>query len=48
MARSSGDNVEIEVQPLDLMPSHLDTERMTSLMAIGKAGEMPLYMNVSV
>jgi hypothetical protein len=47
MAKGLGDEVNIEVQPLDLRPSHLDTERMKTLMAIGKAGEMPLYMNVS-
>jgi len=38
---------KIEVQALDLRSSHLNTERMKALMAIGKTGEMPLYMNVS-
>ena len=40
-------NKKIKVQALDLKPSHLNTERMKALMAIGRTGEMPLYMNVS-
>lgn len=39
-------NGVIEVQALDLKASHLDIERMKTLMAVGRAGDMPLYMNV--
>ena len=37
----------IQIQALDLKPSYLDTERMKTLMTVGKTGEMLLYMNVS-
>jgi hypothetical protein len=37
----------IEVEPLELHTSHLNTERIKLLMAVGKTGDMPLYMNVS-
>jgi hypothetical protein len=40
-------NANIEVQALRLLPTHLDTERMKTLMAVSKDGEMPLYMHVS-
>lgn len=38
----------IEVKKLLLVPNkHLDVERMKTLMAAGKDGELPLYMHVS-
>jgi hypothetical protein len=46
MAKQRG--AEIEVQALDLKTSHLDTEHMKTLMAVGRVKEMPLYMTVSV
>ncbi|KAH7095234.1 hypothetical protein FB567DRAFT_586564 [Paraphoma chrysanthemicola] len=36
----------IKVMPLDLRPSHLNVERMQVLMAVGKEGDLFLYMNV--
>lgn len=47
MAENLGEEARIDVQPLDLRVSHLNTERMKALMAIGKAGEGPLYISVS-
>ncbi|KAF1843780.1 uncharacterized protein K460DRAFT_288780 [Cucurbitaria berberidis CBS 394.84] len=44
MAKQYGGNIEVEA--LELHASHLDTERIKLLMAVGKEGEMPLYMNV--
>jgi len=38
---------EIGVAPLELHTSHLNTERIKLLMAVGKEGDMPLYMSVS-
>ena len=38
---------KITVETLELHVSHLDTARIKLLMAIGRRGEMPLYMNVS-
>jgi hypothetical protein len=46
MAKQHG--AKIDVQALDLKASHLDTERMKTLMAVGRAEEMPLYMTASV
>jgi DNA replication protein DnaC len=45
MAKQVGGRVTVEA--LELHPSHLDTERIKMLMAVGKKGEMPLYMTVS-
>jgi hypothetical protein len=45
MAKKAGGKVTVEA--LELHPSHLDTERIKMLMAVGKNGEMPLYMTVS-
>jgi hypothetical protein len=46
MASSKG--ATIEVQELRLLPDrHLNTERIKTLMATGKEGEIPLYMHVS-
>ncbi|KAH7085584.1 hypothetical protein BKA63DRAFT_485513 [Paraphoma chrysanthemicola] len=39
---------DIEVLPLDLRPSHLNVERMKALMAVGKEGDLHLYMNLAV
>ncbi|KAF1839579.1 hypothetical protein BDW02DRAFT_575229 [Decorospora gaudefroyi] len=44
LARQCGTSIEVEA--LELHVSHLDTERIKLLMAVGKSGEMPLYMNV--
>jgi hypothetical protein len=46
MAKQHGG--KIKVQALDLKASHLNTERMKILMAVGKTEEMPLYMTVSL
>jgi hypothetical protein len=37
----------IKVEKLKLLPRHLDTERVKRLMAVGKDGDLPLYMHVS-
>jgi hypothetical protein len=38
---------EIEVHKLLIAPSHLDTERVKTLMAVTKDGDAPLYIQVS-
>ncbi|KAF2670630.1 hypothetical protein BT63DRAFT_371636 [Microthyrium microscopicum] len=38
----------LTVEPLYLLPRHLNTERIKRLMAVGKSSEMPLYMHVIV
>jgi hypothetical protein len=38
----------IKVEKLKLLPRHLDTERVKRLMAVGKDGDLPLYMHVSI
>jgi hypothetical protein len=38
----------IKVEKLKLLPRHLDTERVKGLMAVGKDGDLPLYMHVSI
>jgi hypothetical protein len=45
MARKTGGNLTVE--KLMFHPSHLNTERVKTLMAVGKNGDMPLYMHVS-
>ncbi|KAI1663873.1 DUF3435 containing protein [Pyrenophora tritici-repentis] len=42
MAEKQGAN--ITVKQLYVLPKYLDTERMKTLMAVGKEDEMPLYM----
>jgi hypothetical protein len=37
----------ITVKQLYILPKYLDTERMKTLMAVGKEDEVPLYMQVS-
>jgi hypothetical protein len=37
---------EIEVHKLLIAPSHLDTERVKTLMAVTKDGDAPLYIQV--
>jgi hypothetical protein len=37
----------ITVEQLYILPKYLDTERMKTLMAVGKEDEVPLYMQVS-
>ncbi|KAF2795977.1 hypothetical protein K505DRAFT_381501 [Melanomma pulvis-pyrius CBS 109.77] len=39
---------EISVRKMKLLSSHLDTERVKTLMAIGKDGELPLYMHILI
>jgi hypothetical protein len=45
MAKKQGGT--IAVKQLYILPSYLDTERMKTLMAVGKDDEMPLYMQVN-
>lgn len=45
MAESQGGT--ITVKQLYILPKYLDTERMKTLMAVGKDDDMPLYMQVS-
>jgi hypothetical protein len=45
MAKKAGGLVIVEA--LELHSSHLDTERIKTLMAVGKNGEMPLYTTVN-
>jgi hypothetical protein len=37
----------VTVRPLYILPQYLDTERIKTLMAVGKDNEVPLYMQVS-
>ena len=39
-------NANIIVKQLYVLPKYLDTERMKTLMAVGKEDEVPLYMQV--
>jgi hypothetical protein len=45
MAKKQGAN--ITVKQLFVLPKYLDTERMKTLMAVGKEDEVPLYMQAS-
>jgi hypothetical protein len=45
MAKKLG--ATITVEQLYILPKYLDTERMKTLMAVGKEDEVPLYMQVS-
>jgi hypothetical protein len=45
MAEKQGAN--ITVKQLYVLPKYLDTERMKTLMAVGKEDEVPLYMQAS-
>jgi hypothetical protein len=45
MAERQGAN--ITVKQLHVLPKYLDTERMKTLMAVGREDEVPLYMQVS-
>jgi hypothetical protein len=45
MAKIQG--AKITVKQLYVLPKYLDTERMRTLMAVGKEHEVPLYMQVS-
>jgi hypothetical protein len=45
MAKNQG--ATITVKQLFVLPKYLDTERMKTLMAVGKEDEVPLYMQVS-
>jgi hypothetical protein len=45
MAEKQGAN--ITVKQLHVLPKYLDTERMKTLMAVGKEDEVPLYMQAS-
>lgn len=45
IAEKQGAN--ITVKQLYILPKYLDTERMKTLMAVGKDDEVPLYMQVS-
>jgi hypothetical protein len=45
MAQKQGAN--ITVKQLYVLLNYLDTERMKTLMAVGKEGEVPLYMQAS-
>jgi hypothetical protein len=45
MAEKQGAN--ITVKQLYILPKYLDTERMKTLMAVGREDEVPLYMQVS-
>jgi hypothetical protein len=44
MAEKQGAN--ITVKQLYILPKYLDTERMKTLMAVGREDEVPLYMQV--
>ncbi|KAF2871051.1 hypothetical protein BDV95DRAFT_628946 [Massariosphaeria phaeospora] len=46
MAAKQGE--EIKVERLRLLPSHLNTERVKTLMAVGKGDEIPLYMHLLI
>ncbi|KAF2189891.1 hypothetical protein K469DRAFT_561992 [Zopfia rhizophila CBS 207.26] len=39
---------DVKVRKLRLLSKYLDTERVKTLMAVGKEGEMPLYMQLLV
>ncbi|PVI06990.1 hypothetical protein DM02DRAFT_489510, partial [Periconia macrospinosa] len=39
---------DMSVEKLEIHPSHLNTERVKTLMAVGNDGEMPLYMHVII
>lgn len=45
MAKEQG--AKITVKQLYVLPKYLDTERMKTLMAVGKEDEVPLYMQAS-
>jgi hypothetical protein len=47
MELPSAKDDKIKVKQLHLLPKHLNTDRLKTLMAVGKEGEMPLYMHVS-
>lgn len=46
MAESCGGKIQVQI--LDLDSSQLNTERMKTLMAVGKESEPPLYMSVCI
>lgn len=46
MARQQGGDSNITVQELKLRPAYLNAIYLKSLMAVGKEGEMPLYMHM--
>jgi hypothetical protein len=40
-------SANITVKQLRVLPKYLDTDRMKTLMAVGKEDEVPLYIQVS-